>query len=96
MSKFKVKSVGTGNFVTHFQHDRAQSCAQAQIQPSLIEVYEAEIRRLRKKNFYLRIQHNPIITQLKVLAHLQQANAKAENCRDWKCFLQHEKGLEEK
>jgi len=38
LSKFKVKSVGGGNFVTHFQHNRAQSCAPSQIQPSLTEV----------------------------------------------------------
>jgi len=74
-SKFKVKSVGGGNFVIHFQHNRAQSCAPAQIQPSLTEVYEAETRRLREENHHLRIQHNSIITQLnEVLGQLQQAN----------------------
>ena len=63
--KFMVKSLGGGNFVTHFQHNRAQSCAPVQIQPSLTEVYEAEtVRRLREENHNLRIQHNSIITQL--------------------------------
>jgi len=76
LSKFKVKSVGGGNFVTHFQHNWAQSSAPAQIQPSLTEVYEAEIRRLREEKNYLRIQHNSIITQLnEVVTQLQQANA---------------------
>ena len=82
LSKFKINSVGGGNFVTHFQHNQAQSCAPAQIQPSLTEVYEAEIyiyiyeRRLREENHYLRIQHNSIVAQLnEALAQLQQANA---------------------
>ena len=76
LSKFKVNSVGGGNFVTHFQHNQAQSCAPAQIQPSLTDVYEAEIRRLREENHYLRIQHNFIVAQLnEALAQLQQANA---------------------
>ena len=61
---FKVKSVGGGNFVTHFQHNRAQSCTPAQLQPSLTEVYEAEIRCLREENHYLRIQHKSIVAQL--------------------------------
>ena len=40
------------------------------------EVYEAEIRRLREENHYLRIQHNSIVAQLnEALAQLQQANA---------------------
>ena len=38
LSKFKVEPVDGGNFVTHFRHNRAQSCAPAQIQPSLTEV----------------------------------------------------------
>ena len=76
LSKFKVMSLGGGNFATHFQQYRAQSCAPAQIQPSLTEVYEAEIRRLREENHNLRIQHNSIITQLhEVLAQLHQSNA---------------------
>ena len=76
LSKFKVKSVDDGNFLTHFRHNRAQNYAPAQIQPSLTEVYEAEIRRLREENHYLRIQHNSITTQLnEVVAQLQQANA---------------------
>ena len=76
LSKFKVKSVDGGNFVTHFRHNRAQSCAPAQIQPSLTEVYETEIRRLREENRYLRIQHNSVVTQLnEVVVKLQQANA---------------------
>ena len=76
LSKFKVKSAGVGSFVTHFQHNQAQSYAPAQIQPSLTEVYEAEIRRLREENHYLRNQHNSIITQLNdVIVQLQQANA---------------------
>ena len=76
LSKFKVKSVDGGNFLTHFRHNRAQNYAPAQIQPSLTEVYEAEIRRLREENHYLRIQHNSITTQLnEVVAQLQQANA---------------------
>ena len=76
LSKFKVKSVDGGNFLTHFRHNRAQNYAPAQIQPSLTEVYEVEIRRLREENHYLRIQHNSITTQLnEVVAQLQQANA---------------------
>ena len=69
---FDRESFGGGNFVTHFQHNRAP----AQIQPSLTEVYEAEISRLREENHYLRIQHNSIVAQLnEALAQLQQANA---------------------
>ena len=49
LSKFKVKSVGGGSFLTYFHHDRAQSSTLAQTQPSLIEVYEAEIRREGKR-----------------------------------------------
>ena len=61
-------------FLTHFRHNRAQNYAPAQIQPSLTEVYEAEIRRLREENHYLRIQHNSITTQLnEVVAQLQQS-----------------------
>ena len=76
LSKFKVKSVGGGNSVSHFRHNRAQSCASAQIQPSLTKVYEAEIRRHREENHHLKIQHNSIITQLnEVVVQLQQANA---------------------
>ena len=76
LSKFKVKSVGGWNFVTHFQYNQAQSCAPAQIQLSLTEVYEAEIRRPREENHLLRIQHNSIVAQLnEALAELQQANA---------------------
>ena len=74
LSKFKVKSVDGGNFLTHFRHNRAQNYAPAQIQPSLTEVYEAEIRRLREENHYLRIHHNSITTQLnEVVAQLQQS-----------------------
>ena len=76
LSKFKVKSVSEGSFLTHFQHNRAQSCALAQTQPSLTEVYEAQIRRLREENHNLRIQHNSIATQLnEVVAQLPHANA---------------------
>ena len=76
LSRFKVKSVSSGNFVTHFQHNQAQSCSPAQIQPSLTELYEAEIRRLREEYHYLRIQHNSVVAQLnEALAQLQQANA---------------------
>ena len=76
LSKFKVKSVGGGSFQTHFYHNREQSCALVQTQPSLIEVYEAEIRRLREENRNLKIQHNTMANQLnEVLAQLQQANA---------------------
>ena len=75
LSKFKVKSVSGRSFLTHFQHKRAQSCTLAQTQPSLTEVYEAEIRRLREENHNLRIQHNSIATQLnEVVTQLQQAN----------------------
>ena len=76
LSKFKVKSVDGGNFLTHFRHNREQNCAPAQIQPSLTEVYEAEIRRLREENHNLRIQHNSITNQLnEVVVQLQRANA---------------------
>lgn len=76
LSKFKVKSVSGGSFLTHFQHNREQSCTLAQTQPSLREVYEAEIRRLREENNDLRIQYSSIATQLnEVQAQLQQANA---------------------
>ena len=76
LSKFKAKSVGGGSFQTHFYHNREQSCALVQTQPSLIEVYEAEIRRLREENRNLKIQHNTMANQLnEVLAQLQQANA---------------------
>ena len=76
LSKFKVKSVGGGSFQTHFYHNREQSCALVPTQPSLIEVYEAEIRRLREENRNLKIQHNTMANQLnEVLAQLQQANA---------------------
>ena len=64
LSKFKVKSVGGGSFLTYFYHNRAQSCALAQTQSSLIEVYEAEIWRLREENHNLRIRHNSMPTQL--------------------------------
>ena len=64
LSKFKVKSVGGGSFQTHFYHNREQSCALVQTQPSLIEVYEAEIRRLREENRNLKIQHNTMANQL--------------------------------
>ena len=75
LSKFKVKSVSGRSFLTHFQHKRAQSCTLAQTQPSLTEVYEAEIRRLREENHNFRIQHNSIATQLnEVVTQLQQAN----------------------
>ena len=36
LSKFKVKSVGGGSFQTHFYHNREQSYALVQTQPSLI------------------------------------------------------------
>ena len=76
LSKFKVKSVGGGSFQTHFYHNREQSCTLVQTQPSLIDVYEAEIRRLREENRNLKIQHNTMANQLnEVLAQLQQANA---------------------
>ena len=76
LSKFKVKSVDGGNFLTHFRHNRAQNYAPAQIQPSLTEAYEAEIRCLREENHCLRIQHNSMTTQLnEVVVQLQQANA---------------------
>ena len=76
LSKFKVKSISGESFLTHFQHNRAQSCTLVQTQPSLTEVYEAEIRRLREENHNLRTQHNSIATQLnEVVAQLQQANA---------------------
>ena len=76
LSKFKVKSADGGNFLTHFRHNRAQNCAPAQIQPSLTEVYEAEIRRLQEENHNLRIQHNSITNQLnEVVVQLQRANA---------------------
>ena len=81
LSKFKVKSVGGGSFLTYFHHNRAQSCTLAQTQPSLIEVYEAEIRRLREENHNLRIRHNSMATQLnEVVAQLQQANLKLCCC----------------
>ena len=76
LSKFKVKSVGGESFLTHFHHNRAQSCTLAQTQPSLKEVYVAEIRRLREENHNLRIRHNSMETQLnEVVAQLQLANA---------------------
>ena len=76
LSKFKVKSVGGESFLTHFHHNRAQSCTLAQTQPSLKEVYAAEIRRLREENHNLRIRHNSMATQLnEVVAQLQEANA---------------------
>ena len=76
LSKFKVKSVGGGSFQTHFYHNREQCCALVPTQPSLIEVYEAEIRRLREENRNLKIQHNTMANQLnEVFAQLQQANA---------------------
>ena len=76
LSKFKVKSISGGSFLTHFQHHWAQSCTLAQTQPSLTEVYEAKIRHLREENHNLRIQHNSIATQLnEVITQLQQANA---------------------
>lgn len=65
LSKFKVKSVGGGSFQTHFYHNREQSCALVPTQPSLIEVYEAEIRRLREENRNLKIQHNTMSTKRK-------------------------------
>ena len=78
LSKFKVKSVGGESFLTHFHHNRAQSCTLAQTQPSLKEVYAAEIRRLREENhnreenYNLRIRHNSMATQLnEVVAQLQ-------------------------
>ena len=101
LSKFKVKSVGGGSFLTYFHHNRAQSCTLAQTQPSLIEVYEAEIRRLREENHNLRIRHNSMATQLnEVIAQLQQANLKLCCCDQfifksrkmmWVDFIRHEK-----
>ena len=75
LSKFKVKSVGGGSFQTHFYHNREQSCALVQTQPSLIEVYEAEIRRLREENRNLKIQHNTMANQLNEVKQMKQANA---------------------
>ena len=70
--------------MTHFQHNRAQSCAPAQIQPSLTEVYEDKISRLCEENHYLRIQHNSIVAQLQLvnaerMPLLKQKTAETEN-----------------
>ena len=96
LSKFKVKSVGGGSFQTHFYHNREQSCALVQTQPSLIEVYEAEIRRLREENRNLKIQHNTMANQLnEVLAEIQLHKA-SYGKREQKNLCQSKQSLQNK
>ena len=67
LSKFKIKSLSKGSFTTRLKHDRTQNC------PELLQLIEAEIRRLRAENEVLNIQQNTVIHQLNTaLAHLQQ------------------------
>ena len=93
LSKFKVKSVGGGSFLTYFHHNRAQICTLAQTQPSLIEVYEAEIRRLWEENHNLRIRHNSMATQLNEVVAQHQLKQFIFKSRKmmWVDFIRHEK-----
>ena len=80
LSKFKIKSLGEGSFSTRFRHDRTQNCPEPL---PLIEVYEAEIRRLRAENEALKIQQNTVIHQLHTaLAHLQQAREELHQLKE--------------
>ena len=73
--KIKVSSDWFG-CVLFISFHIAKVFSESQVQTSLIEVYEAEIRRLREENHNLRIRHNSMATQLnEVVAQLQQTNA---------------------
>ena len=69
-SKFKVTSVSSA-FTTHLP---------------LIEVYEAEIRRLRSENDFLRYQNNSLVVQLNVA--LSQERKKASFNASQKRFFE--------
>ena len=71
-SKFKVTSVSSG-FTTHVP---------------LIEVYEAEIRRLRGENEFLRHQNNSLV----VLLNDAQERKKASFNASQKRFFESDKG----
>ena len=74
LSKFKITSVGENSFSSRFKvYPRTNS---EPTQVPLIEVYEAEVRRLRAENNFLKTQYNSMFVQLNT-AHnqLQQANA---------------------
>ena len=74
LSKFKITSYGDTAFTPRFRQyraDGAQNCAQPS-DVSLQEVYEAEIRRLRTENDFIKLQHNSVVLQLNAaLAKLQ-------------------------
>lgn len=77
LSKFKITSYGNTAFTPRFRQYRAngaQNCAKSSDVP-LQEVYEAEIRRLRAENDFIKLQHNSVVLHLDAaLAKLQQAN----------------------
>ena len=61
-SKFKVTSA-SNTYSTHFP---------------LVEVYEAEIRRLRSENEFLKLQYNSLVVQLnEALAQLHRKQAES-------------------
>lgn len=73
-SKFKMRS----GFLTHFKlilNTIEHSLAPTQLQPSLTEVYEIEIRRLREQNYHLRTQQNPFTIQLNHALHCYEGTA---------------------
>lgn len=74
LSKFKITSVGENSFSSRFKLHHRNNSEPTQV--PLIEVYEAEVRRLRAENDFLKTQYNAMFVQLNT-AHnqLQQANA---------------------
>ena len=74
LSKFKITSCDENSLSVRFRHNRAKKAEPEQL--PLIDVYEAEIRRLREENENLKLQHNSVVLQLTAaLTQLQQANA---------------------
>lgn len=68
LSKFKITSVGENSFSSQFKvYPRTNS---EPTQVPLIEVYEAEVRRLRAENNFLKTQYNFMFVQLNT-AHNQ-------------------------
>ena len=74
LSKFKITSVSENSFSSRFKvYPRTNS---EPTQVPLIEVYEAEVRRLRAENNFLKTQYNSMFVKLNTADNqLQQANA---------------------
>ena len=80
LSKFKCSSLKNSSCSSRFWHipsNRGTTCAEPS-QASLVEVNEAEVRRLRAENDLLKLQLNSVVVQLNAaLAQLEQTNAEA-------------------